>query len=597
MKTFFIRDNLSRETKIYKKEDSDVPAEIFSVENHAPDLTDINSPLPARKKEYFCYAVTSNALWAGANNGIMRYEKNAVHTVDRVMYFSCPRDYEGREIKALLADKNQEGIWVLTEEAVSHIVLKYISAEKKALMLSEETEKFVSRRGMVAERGLSCRRDRTSVLPYGSCDNSGDFTAGYAIGELFKYAVYKKKYGKNSKEASKARKNAIRATEACQLLMYISGRGDGFVARDYQVPGEPVPEDSLMFRKEGDWTTVLDTPFAREKGYSGKVFYSPEKVPERLSALYKNEGYSDDGIVYRGDTSPDEITMHYLLIYFAHEIIGEEDRELDRLMIDSAKNTMKHIIEHGYKLCEFNGEPATWSRWDKGYFNSLFGWADACLNAAEILMYLKVVMHVSGEKGIWEKEYRHLIYDEGYAELTAKHEERFYIAASLNHKEETEELMYGDHMLATAAYWVLCTLETDEKLNALYKKGYKGWNGTFRREHNPGYDIPYMLSVPEDDIIDMEKLEEWFRRMPSTRLVSASNAHLRYDIPVRIRHSGRKEFGILLCPDENKIVKYDSNPYAYHTDGGFPDNMYLESAYVYTFAYWAGRYFGIIEEE
>lgn len=598
MKSIKLKNTLAREIKIYGKYDSAVPKALFSVKSGAPDLSEVLYPLPSRKKDYTCFAKAGDILWMGAANGLTRYDKNAEYDVDTVQFFSASRDLPDNDVKAVyVEDCEKESVWVLTSSGVTNIVMNEISAEEKALRLTEETEKYVSRRGMCTQRSLTVPRELESVVPYGHSDNSGSFTCAYAVGELCKYAYYKKEYGADDKRTVNARASAIRATEACMLLMYVAGRGDGFVARTYLVPTEPVPDDGLFYKKMGDKAVCLPTTDSKKKGLAGKEIYAGAPVPERLSHLYKDLGYSDDGIVYKGDTSSDEITHQYLLMYFFHEIMGEEDKELDEIVCNAAKNTMKHIIDHGFELHETStGKSTTWAKWSKSYFNQLLGWSDGCLNATELLMYLKVTMKITGEKGLWEETYNKLVNEEGYAKLTSLHKERFHISALLEGGEDVEGLMYGDNMLATCSYWLLITLEDNEELKELYKKGYRGWNGTFRREHNPAYDIPFMLSCPEDEI-DTEALADWFRRVGITRLVTSVGLSSRFDVPCRRRLGGEKEASWRLCPDEFPISKYDRNPYAYKDHEGGSDCYQVESAYIYTFAYWLGKYFGLIEED
>ncbi len=598
MKSIILKNTLAREIKIYGKYDSAVPKALFSVKKEAPDLSGVMYPLPSRKKDYTCYAQKEDILWMGAANGVTRFDKNAENEVDKVQFFSATRDLPDNDVKAIYIEEGEkESVWVLTAGAVTNIVLSEISAEEKAIRLTEETQKYVSRRGMCTQRTLTVPRELSSAVPYGHSDNSGTFTCGFAIGELCKYSVYKKKYGADDERTLAAKKSAIRASEACQLLMYIPGRGDGFVARTYMVPTEPVPDDGLFYKKTGDKAVVLPTTDAKKRGIAGKEIYAGAPIPERLSHLYTDLGYSHDGIVYKGDTSSDEITLHYLFMYFFHEIMGEEDRELDEIVKTAAKNTMKHIIDHGFEFHETStGKPTTWAKWSKSYFSTLLGWSDGCLNATELLMYLKVTMKITGEKGLWEETYNRLVNEEGYARLTSLHKERFHISALLEGGEDVEGLMYGDNMLATSAYWLLITLEENKELKELYKNGYRGWNGTFRREHNPAYDIPFMLSCPEDEI-DTEQLSDWFRRVGVTRLVTSVGLSSRYDVPCRRRYGGEKEASWRLPPDEYPISKYDRNPYAYKDHEGGRDCYQVESAYIYTFAYWLGRYYGLIEEE
>ncbi len=590
---------LARECRIFDLLDPAVPPALFELAQNPvkPELSAVREPLPSKKDAYTCFAETDGALWLGAPNGLTRYAPKAPREADRVMFFSAQRNLADNRVLAVYApDKAREEVWALTETAASRITLSEVGAEEKARRLTEESLRYVDRRGMVTQRDLTVAREPDSRVPYGHSDNSGSFTAGFAVGELCKYAYYKRKYGPGDPRSKEARKSAVRATEACQLLMYISCRGDGFVARTYLAPGEPVPDDGLFYRIENGEATCLPTSQSKSLRIAGKRIPAAAPVPKRLSHLFEDEGHTIDGIVYKGDTSSDEITHQYLLIYFAHEILGEEDPELDEIIKTSAKNTLRHILKNGNRLMECNGEPTTWAKWDEDYFSSPLGWSDACLNAAELLMYHRVVMHVTGERGEWEESYRRLALDRGYAALSAKHDMRFHISAGNGGLEQVEELMYGDNMLATCSYWLLIALEPDEKLREVYREGYRGWNGTFRREHNPAYDIPFMLSCPNDPV-DVEMLADWFRRQDISRLAADVSVSGRQDVPMRYRFGGMRETSWLLMPDERAISKYDRNPYAYTDTHNHRGIYHLESCYVYTFAFWLGKYYGLIEEE
>ena len=93
--------------------------------------------------------------------------------------------------------------------------------------------------------------------------------------------------------------------------MNISGRGNGFVARSYLTPDEPVPDDGLFYRKSGGKAVCLETRASKKRGIAGLEIDASTPVPDRLAALYRERGYSDDGIVYKGDTSSDEMTLHF----------------------------------------------------------------------------------------------------------------------------------------------------------------------------------------------------------------------------------------------------------------------------------------------
>ena len=597
MQKITLTDSLARYVTFFAPDDPAVPAAPGWDVTPVPDLSEIRRPLPSRRRDYTCAAKTAKALWLGAPNGLTRYAPDEPREADRVMYFSANRELADNNVLAVYApDANKEAVWVRTENGVSHIELKVIGAQEKAEILTNESLNFVDRHGMVTQKELKIARDPASAVPYGHSDNSGTFTCMFAVGELCKYAVYKRTLGEGHAKTQAAKKSAIRACEACLLLCYISRRGNGFVARTYITKDEPVPDDGLFYRITGGKATCLPLTQAKERGIAGRVIDASAPIPARLRHMYEDEGYTIDDITYKGDTSSDEITHHYLLFYFIHEILGEEDPELDALVKDRAKAILDHILTHNNALTECDGEPTTWAKWNKEYFSTPLGWSDGCLNAAELLSYLKITMHVTGEQGRWAQAYKRLAVNEGYAYLTTLHDARFFMSAASQGLEQVEELMYGDNSLATCAYWMLITLEKDEALLGLYKAGYKGWNGTFRREHDPAYDFPYMLCFPEEEL-NTQMLTDWFRRQLITRVCSTASIDARKDAPCRIRRGGMKETGCLLPPDEHNVTKYDRNPLSYLKEHGERGLYWLESCYVYTYAYWLGRYYGIITEE
>ncbi|MBQ3087394.1 MAG: hypothetical protein IJC45_08660 [Clostridia bacterium] len=587
-----IPKTLTRVCEIYGKyAKKQIPTEVKLAGAKKPDLSNIDIPLPSKRSDYTCSLEKDGVLWLGAKTGLTRYEPNAARECDKVMYFSADRDLPDNHVKSLC---DYDGaVWALTETGASRITMIELTAEELADQLRAETKKYVDRRGMVTQRHLTVPRVKESMVPYNHSDNDGCFTASYAMGEMCRYSVLKEKFGEDDPKVIEARQSATRAVEAALLLMNISGRGNGFVARTYITSKEPCPDDGLFYRKQGKKTVTAHTSDAIHKNMVGFEFDSPCPVPDRLAKLYRDEGFTDDDITYKGDTSSDEITTHFVNIYMAHEILGPGDPELDELLIMSGTNTLNHIIDNGFCLRECHGKPTTWAKWNIEYFNTSFGWADACLNSAQILMYLRVMMHVTGQyEGKWNDTYNHLI-ELGYDKLPLKHEERFHMSAMMSMADSVEEMMFGDHMLATLALWPLILLETDEERKENFRKAFKSWNGTIRREHDPGYDIPFLAACP-DAQIDSEMVIDWFRRTNNSRLCSGCDIDARKDIARRYRFGGYKETSALLPPDERFISKYDRNPYEWKTEEG--GMTQIESCYVYTFAYWLGRYYGLIEE-
>ena len=591
-----LKKHLTRKATFMDKNDPRVPAELFTVESSAPNLDGFPYPLPSAKSDYTCFAAGDDSvMWYGGKTGVTRYDPNGESLEDKIMDFSAHRYLPHHAVDAILADGKD--LWALAGDKVSHIEMLTLTAEKKAEILLEETNNYVMRRGMVSQRDLREHRNYESRYPYAACDNDGLFTSGYAVGEMFRYATLREKLGEDHPRVKDARKNATKACEACLLLMYIHGRPEGFIARSYHVTGEPVPDDGIFYKREGKTAHCIETTYAKENGRVGEEVPCDYPVPERLAALYRDLGYTDDDIYYKADTSSDEVTGHFLQMKFAHDFLAEGDPELDELIKDACKRTTLHIINHGFEFCESSGKPTTWAKWSKNYFeNDPIGYVDAPLNSSEMLVYLKITMYITGEKGLWQETYDKLI-SEGYADLGPKHYDRFYQGAMREKVNPEEDLMYGDNMLALMTYWMLCTLEDNEELLEKYRAAFRSWSGLILREHTPGYDFMYKLGVPDADI-DIEKDAKWFTHFETNRLLASVNSR-RHDVAVKLgrNYDEKREYEIsaLLMPDERHVSKYDRNPYDLFM--GENRGTCIESCYIYTYADWIGRYYGFIDEE
>jgi len=593
-----LQKHLNRFSKFVPGNSPEIPAALFGKEaRQCVSMAELpNLPLPSRRGDYTCRAASRDGVeWLGAKTGLTRWDASAPRKDDRVMYFSATRDLPSNEVLALLpvepADESiHEALWVRTAGGVCLITMRWMTAEEKANHLLQENLDAVDRRGMFSQRALTWPRNPASKVSYNESDNDGCFGCAFAIAELLHYAVLRRGLGPEHPETRRVRAVATRAAEAMLLLTYIPGRGDGFVARTYLAPHEPVPNEGFFFRKRDDGTAeVLPTASALRRGVAGRIVDASTPVPERLARLYKDEGFTDAGLVYKGDTSSDEITLHFVHFYYLHLTLAQDDPELAVLNIQACKNVMGHILDHGYQMHDAFGGPTLWAKWDEGYFTDGLGWIDACLNATELLMYLRVAMEVTGEQGIYRAAYDELL-AKGYAELSPKHAERFEVMARREDMDLPESIMFGDHMLATAAFWPLILLEPDPALRRIYQEGYKSWRGTIEREHNPGYDIPFMLACP-DEAIDMAMLERWFYRSPASRLAAPVSLQARADMPVRLYRNEYKETGWRLPDDERFIAKYNRSPWLYNTWGS---DCMIDSCYPYTFAYWMGRYYGIL---
>ena len=581
----------ARVITFYSHEDKNVPACLGEASESVLDFVPAY-PLPFAKKDITCVKKYGDVYWFASNKGVARYCESETELYDKVMYFSADRDIKDNNVLAICGSEDE--IWVKTETCVSHIELKMMSMEEKANILLEETLSVVDRLGMVSQRRLKEPWDKSSAYPYACSDNDGGFTAMYCIGLICKYAVLKRERGADDEEAQRTRAAAIRSLEACLLLMFISGRGDGFVARTYVTTADPVPDDGYFFRKQNGVATVCDTSRSRDDGRVGETCDASAEIPARLAKLYRDAGFTDDDIVYKGDTSSDETTLHLVCYYFAHVVFGEEDKDLDDTIKKAINGLMDHIISHGYELHDFHGGPTSWAKWSKSYFTGGIGWCDAPLNANEMLMYLKLALEVCGENELWSSEYKRLI-AEGYADLGPLHYDRAFASSIPAGCDIDEDIMYGDHMLSNITFFGLSLFEKDEELRNLYHKSWLNWRDTsVSREHHPIYDIPYMVAHPECGV-DEDKVRMWYYRHNCSMLASSVSLDSRRDVAAKEFIAGYQQTSYLLPQDERAISKYDRDSlhYVNEESGG---KYTIETCKAFTTSYWMGRYFGVLEE-
>ncbi|MCR5040600.1 MAG: hypothetical protein K6C36_00720 [Clostridia bacterium] len=583
--------SFERKSTFYLPNDSAVPAGLETTGLQKPDLSCFPYPLPSKKSEYTGELRVGPVRWLAASTGLTRYEPEAAFESDIIQYFSATRDLADNEVLALCPD-GADGVWVRTKTAVTHIEMIKTGAREKAELLREESLRYVDRRGMLSERYLSVPRVLDSRVPYHHSDNDGGFTAAFALGEMFRYAVLRREKGVDAPETKQALAETLRHFDACMLLCYICGRGDGFVARTCQTRDEPIPDAGIFFRRQANGKAkCLVTTQSVEEGMAGVEVDCSHPIPERFRKPYTDLGYDDDDMIFKTDTSSDEITLHLVHLYFANEILVPDCPEIAPYIKETVSAIVGHIVDHGFRLCNCLGRSTTWAKWNEEYFNTPLGWPDGPLNCAEMLSYLLIASAVTGEVR-WEKVYKELL-ERGYADTMLEHGSRYTVNAKIENVTVWEYIMYGDHMLATCAHWMLCLLEKDADLRALYEESYRQWRTSMAREHNACYDLTYLLSVPgAENEVDAEALAVWFRRTNLSNLTCSVRFEERHDVAVTTGKLGDKAITTLLPPDERSITKYDRNPFC--DDPGSPHR--LESCYTYTFAYWLGKYSGLIED-
>ena len=201
-------ENLQKVVTRYAPDSKKVPAEVKDAEKYADAQT----------------ATTADgAVWTITDYGVLRTDENAPTERDKQQRFMGDRyfysnDTTDGKVLAIFAD-GEKGIWTVMAEGYTHIEMKEISGTDKAAIMSEETQKYVARRGMVSNAYyIDGKWDPEES------DNDGLWTAMYGAGELMRYAVLRDDPDATAEEIEAARKTATQSAEAVVLLTYISMR-------------------------------------------------------------------------------------------------------------------------------------------------------------------------------------------------------------------------------------------------------------------------------------------------------------------------------------------------------------------------------------
>jgi hypothetical protein len=463
-------------------------------------------------------ATSDGAVWVGGSEGLVRYA-NAAHPWDRWQYFAGLRYLPSDEVLALAAGQDNS-IWVRTAKGISHIEFRLMTLAEKAAYFEQRIEQRHKRHGLVSDSEFAEAGNPATSHQYPN-DNDGLWTAIYAAAECFRYSVTK-----DPLALAAARKSL----EAMMRLEEITGH-KGFPARSFRHKNEPRHKDGFWyFTKDGEWE-------------------------------------------WKADTSSDELVGHFFAYAIAYDLLP--DAELKKKIRGITTRIIDHILENNYYLIDVTGKPTRWGRWSPEYFASQDGREDSPLNALELLSFVKVAHHITGDAR-YEKEYRKLIEKLGYHKLVARY------------LELVREQNYSDEELAMLSFYPLMQYEKSSSLLAIYRKGMNQWWQNIRREDNPLWIVIAAASQP-NRAYPMAAAARTLYRIPMdlTRW-SVRNLHRRdVQIETEIDRHKKKQISRLLAPDERRVMKWNSNPF--DTDSTSEGRGEDDGAF-FLLPYWMGRY-------
>lgn len=443
---------------------------------------------------------------------------------------------------------------------------------------------------------------------------------------------------------------------------------EGFWARTYSFKEEMTTDGHydgyIYWSHNGDGTaTGVSTKKEDESGYylngenlRGVEVNATKEIPERLWNDLIGAGYDVEDIVYKGDTSSDEIIGHLFIYKLAYDILGPEDEEIRQLIVNTMDAFAQHIVDNGYSLVDGSGQPTTWSKFNRTYLHNGQVLGGAALQTSVILSALKLAAYVTGDQK-WEDEYRMAALDEQYEYATIMTQEmERYEMAILEYANSASPILgfilrplvntklfktiyrlilnYSDEEMAMLAYYLLFQMEDDETLLSYYREGINDWWYSISYSENPLWYYVYQLAYPNEEKTDvygnsLVETAAWsLSRHPVDTIRYFATNENRDDIAeVDLSELGLdtepltydiSESNIMFSSIDNDIIKiigivisaasgsiewtvaapdersiHKYNGSSYRLDSDY-NPYHMEGSTTYTLPYWMGRYHGML---
>lgn len=257
----------------------------------------------------------------------------------------------------------------------------------------------------------------------------------------------------------------------------------------------------------------------------GVTIDASKEVPQRLWNDLIGEQYSADDIIYKTDTSADELIGHMFIFKLMYDIIAPEDPELKELLVNAVDNLAQHISDNSYMLVDGTGQPCTWSNFGRTLFCNGSSVAESSLHSLVLLSIFKTAAYITGYEK-WDNEYKMAALDPAYeyARVATQHYER--MTAAIKHTvgnstlpfvgnivadlEDTElfetvyrfTVNYSAEEMAMLAFYTLFGLEDDENLLSYYREAIDDWWISMRYSENPLWYLVYQLAYPDKTLTD-----------------------------------------------------------------------------------------------
>ncbi len=464
-------------------------------------------------------------IWIGTTQGAIFYKPE---DAERKWYYRAGKRYlTSDDIKGIEISEDGKSIYFLTGTGISKLELRDTKLSQKADVLEMRVKNWHRRRGLVAASQLDDAENPSSYsIP--DNDNDGLWTAYHVVAMSLAYAT----------TGDRAFLESAREGMHALIMLQNASGVPGLTARSV-VPISQRAEMSEQWR---------ETP--------------------------------DGELLWKSDTSSDEIDGHFMAFYVYWEHIARYDPVEAKLIKKQTSELIDYLVDNNYQLIDWDGERTTWGFWNPEALNDdPENYLESGLNSAQMLSFLKVSYHITGiEK--YREHYDKLIKEHRYLENLLTMKKLF--PDSDNH---------SDNQLGYVALYPLIQLEHDpQKRNAIHRAtrrhywAHRGDNSAF---------FAFVTASIDPDYVDIKAAIENLQEIPTDRrqwpMINSNRKDIRWS-PNKSRKE-RRQLDHLLPADERNFDRWNRN--IYYADGGRGGD-YEDDGGSWLLAYWMGRYHGFI---
>lgn len=503
----------------------------------------------------------AGVAWFGTERGALRYDSG------RWAYRAGKRWLPDDRVNAI-AVQSDGTAWIATPKGVSRIERRPMTLARKAAEFEDIIDKRHTRMGFVV-RCLLKEEGNLDTAWINHTDNDGLYTSMYGAAEAFRYGATKD---------PEAKARARRCFEACKLLFDATGIA-GFPARSV------IP---------------VDWPVDPNKGFGAEANLAMQKEDPLWKNIVPRWPKSADGKYYwKCDTSSDEIAGHYFFYGVYHDLVAETPEE-KAAVVDIVRALTNHIVDNGFRLVDHDGLPTRWANWSPEYVNDIDGgWTDRGLQALEILSFLSVAHHVTGDAKFAET-----------ARMLRENHAYHINAAYGRWVFPPDHVVPWDNNLAFLSYYGLLKYERDPELLRTYRASLdRNWLFV-SRQNDPFFNVVYaaMLPYPDQPVAEgvypdfataLRKAADTLRGTPPLLLGWEMNNSHRLDVTLDPTPRQRPAYGWstvtgeALPIEERSHIRINSDHFDLdHSQGG--GTCEYEGTF-YLLPYYMGLYHGFLK--